>query len=176
MSSPPALATRGVTRRGLLAGSAAAVALLLAGCTSGPSATRTPAVDREASALADQVPVQAALVAAYRTATAADPGLGTRIAGLADQAGRQLTRLKAAAPGANPSASSSAASSASTTASTASAQPGPPAGQDPATWLRAQITATADSHADTCLDLTGARAALLGSIAAGLRGQAAQLT
>jgi hypothetical protein len=38
------------------------------------------------------------------------------------------------------------------------------------------VTATADSHAAACVQQVGARAALLGSIAAGLRGQAGQLS
>jgi hypothetical protein len=37
------------------------------------------------------------------------------------------------------------------------------------------VAAAADSHAAACLGQSGARAALLGSIAAGLRGQAGQL-
>jgi hypothetical protein len=37
------------------------------------------------------------------------------------------------------------------------------------------VTAAADAHAGACPDFSGGRAALLGSIAAGLRGQATQL-
>ena len=42
-------------------------------------------------------------------------------------------------------------------------------------YLRAQVAAAADAHAAACPDFTGGRAALLGSIAAGLRGQDGQL-
>jgi hypothetical protein len=42
-------------------------------------------------------------------------------------------------------------------------------------YLRAQVAATAEAHATACPDFTGGRAALLGSIAAGLRGQDGQL-
>jgi hypothetical protein len=37
-------------------------------------------------------------------------------------------------------------------------------------WLREQVASAAASHAEACLDASGARAALLGSVAAGLRG------
>ncbi|MCW2741550.1 MAG: hypothetical protein JWR45_1972, partial [Blastococcus sp.] len=40
---------------------------------------------------------------------------------------------------------------------------------------RGQVAAAATSHAAACLDQSGARAALLGSIAAGLRGQDGRL-
>ena len=72
----------------------------------------------------------------------------------------QLKRLKAAAPGAGSSASTSAPV---------------PAGTDARAWLRDQVAAAATSHAAACVDLSGARAALLGSIAAGLRGQDGRL-
>ena len=42
-------------------------------------------------------------------------------------------------------------------------------------WLRGQVAAAATSHAAACLEQSGARAALLGSIAAGLRGQDGRL-
>jgi hypothetical protein len=42
-------------------------------------------------------------------------------------------------------------------------------------WLRGQVAAAADSHATASVDQSGARAALLGSIAAGLRGQDGRL-
>lgn len=168
MSAPPSPAVRGVTRRSLLAGSAAGLALLVAGCTSAPSGNRPAAGEREAAALRAQVPVQEAVVAAYRTAGSADPSLGTQLATLASQAGDQLSRLRAAAP--------APASAGSSTAAASSPAAGPPAGQDPRAWLRAQVTTAADSHAAAALDLSGARAALIGSIAAGLRGQAAGLS
>jgi hypothetical protein len=158
---------RGLTRRGLLASAAAGLALLVAGCTSSSGKTAEPVTDRQAEAMAAQVRVQAALVAAYRAAGKADPGVASATASLATQAGQQLDRLRAAAPGARTPASGSSAASSSAA---------PPAGQDPKAWLAAQVTATADSHAAACVAQVGARAALLGSIAAGLRGQAAQLT
>jgi hypothetical protein len=160
-ASGPAL-----TRRSLLAGSAAGLAMLVAGCTSSSSSGRKDdaATGKQADALAAQVTVQQTVVAAYAAVTAADAALGAQVAELATQATQQLTRLEAAAPGAS---TKSAASSAATAV---------PAGQDPQTWLRGQIGAAADSHTTACLTQTGARAALLGSIAAGLRGQAAVLS
>src|SRR4051812_34763727 len=160
-----------LTRRGLLASSAAAgLVLFVSGCTS--SADQQNAVtDDQADALSAQVTVQEGLVAAYRAAIAAAPALAAAAGVPSTQASAQLTRLRAAAPGSSSSgrASSSGGSAASST------PPGPPAGQDPAAWLVAQITAAADSHAAACAGQKGARAALLGSIAAGLRGQAAVL-
>jgi hypothetical protein len=99
-------------------------------------------------------------VAAFAAAGAADPGLAAEVAELAAQADEQLTRLRAAAPG----SASSAASS------------GPaPAAPETRGWLRGQVAAAATSHATACLDQSGARAALLGSIAAGLSGQDGRL-
>jgi len=158
----------GLTRRALLASSAAGLALLVAGCTSSGKNPAEPVTDRQAEAMAAQVRVQAALVVAYRAAAKADPGLASATATLATQAGQQLDRLRAAAPVARSSSSASSAS--------ASASPAPPAGQDPKAWLAAQVSATADSHAAACVQQVGARSALLGSIAAGLRGQVGQLT
>ncbi|MGK5112206.1 hypothetical protein MY520_09365, partial [Geodermatophilus sp. CPCC 205506] len=57
----------------------------------------------------------------------------------------------------------------------ASAAAAPPAGGDVRGWLRDQVSAAADAHAAACVEQTGARAALLGSIAAGLRGHEAAL-
>jgi hypothetical protein len=172
MAAMPPIPTsaRGLTRRGLLAGSAG-LALLVAGCTSSSGARQDAvATSRQADALAGQVRVQEALVAAYAAAGAGSAALASRLPDLVAQAKQQLTRLKAAAPGtgASRSAASSSASS--------SAAPAVPAGQDPTTWLRAQITAAADSHTAACLAQTGARAALLGSVAAGLRGQVGALS
>ena len=143
-------------RRTLLAASAAGIAVLAAGCTSAPAVVHPPVTDRQAQALAAQVTVQEALVAAYTAAGAADPAVKTAVATLASQADEQLHALRAAAPGTR--SSSSAPSTAS------------PQG-DARAWLRGQVAATATSHATACLDQSGARAALLGSIAAGLRGQ-----
>jgi hypothetical protein len=42
-------------------------------------------------------------------------------------------------------------------------------------FLRAEVGRAAAAHAAACPDFTGARAALLGSIAAGLRGAEEQL-
>jgi hypothetical protein len=78
------------------------------------------------------------------------------VATLASQAGEQLRALQKAAPGTR----------SSSPAPSTAAPPG-----DARAWLRGQVAATATSHATACLDQSGARAALLGSIAAGLRGQ-----
>ena len=158
-ATSPAAGTR-FPRRTLLAVSAAGVAVLAAGCTSAPAPARPPVTDKQAQALAAQVKVQDALVAAYATAGAADPAVRSAVADLATDAATQLKALQAAAP------------------STSSSHPSPPPSPAPATprgdaraWLRGQVAATATSHATACLDQSGARAALLGSIAAGLRGQ-----
>jgi hypothetical protein len=175
MAAMPPIPTSapGLTRRGLLAGSAG-LALLVAGCTSSSGARQDAvATSRQADALAGQVRVQEALVAAYAAAGAGSAALASRLPDLVAQAKQQLTRLKAAAPGTGASRSAASSSSGS---SSSSAAPAVPAGQDPTTWLRAQITAAADSHTAACLAQTGARAALLGSVAAGLRGQVGALS
>ena len=155
--APPAPA--GFPRRAFLAASAG-LALLAAGCTAGSSGG--PAVStEEADRLAGQVAVQETVVAAYAVATTADPALA--LSDLAAQAGEQLDRLRAAAP----SSTSPAASS--------SAPPSPPPGGDVRTWLREQVAGAAASHAAACTRQTGARAALLGAVAAGLRGHEAAL-
>jgi hypothetical protein len=145
----------------LLAASAAGLALLVAGCSSPPADEREQVTSKQADELAAQVAVQATLVAAFASAGAADPALAAEVAELATQADAQLTRLRAAAPG-----SSAAASSAATPA---------PTGPEARTWLRGQVAAAAASHATASADQSGARAALLGSIAAGLRGQDGRL-
>jgi hypothetical protein len=166
MAAPPSPAPAGLPRRRFLAASAAGLALLAAGCTSSPAApARDRVTDRQAGALAAQVPVQEAVVAAYRAAAAADAALGARVAVFQQQAGDQLARLRAAAPGATASPSPGAPPSSTAV----------PAGAVPSAWLHDQVQAAADSHAAACLGQSGARAALLGSIAAGLRGQAGQL-
>ena len=160
MAPLPTPAPAGFSRRALLAASAG-LALLAAGCTAGsadPPAVSTAEADR----LARQVAVQEAVVAAYAAATTADPALA--LSDLAAQATEQLDRLRAAAP--SSIASSSAPSS---------APPAAPAGGDVRTWLREQVATAASAHAAACAQQTGARAALLGSIAAGLRGQEAAL-
>ncbi len=150
------------SRRSFLAVSAG-LALLATGCTSDPSDGEEPVTAAQADSLAEQVAVQESLVAAYAAATAADADLGPDIAALADQAGRQLERLRAASPGSG--SSSSAATSAAA----------PSVGPDPRAWLREQVVGAADSHAAACLQQSGARAALLGSLGAGLRGHAVRL-
>ncbi|MGY1824417.1 hypothetical protein [Geodermatophilus sp. SYSU D00079] len=154
MLPSPAPAPRGFSRRALLAASAG-LALAATGCTSGDPGG--PAVSTaEADQLAGQVAVQEALVAAYAAAASADPALAAAVGGLATQATEQLDRLRAAAPSSGSPAPSPAA---------------PPAGGDVRSWLRDQVSAAARSHADAGVDQTGPRAALLGSLAAGLRGQ-----
>ncbi|MGY1642362.1 hypothetical protein ACI782_14735 [Geodermatophilus sp. SYSU D00703] len=166
-SSPPA--PRGLSRRAFLAASAG-LALAAAGCTGGSD---DPAVDAErADRLAAQVPVQEAVVAAYAAATAADAVLAGELGTLARQATEQLDRLRAAAPSAT---SSAAASSSRAPASASAAAPAPPPGADVRGWLRDQVAAAAGSHADASVDQSGAAAALLGSIAAGLLGHEAAL-
>ena len=163
MSASPAPA--GFPRRRLLAGSAG-LALLLAGCTSSGSGHAAQETAAQEDALAAQVPVQEAVVAAYGAVVVADAAFGESVADLAGQAQEQLDRLRAAAPGAT-AASSPAASS--------SAPPGPPAGGDLRAWLRDQVSAASTAHAAACVGASGAGAALLGSLAAGLRGHAAAL-
>jgi hypothetical protein len=154
--SPTALPhPQGFSRRTLLAVSATGVALVAVGCSSPPAEEREKVTSKQADLLSAQVAVQETLVAAFAAAGTADPGLGTQVATLAAQADEQLTRLRAAAPG----------STASTPAAPAPAAPGTRG------WLREQVAAAAASHGTACLDQSGARAALLGSIAAGLRGQ-----
>jgi hypothetical protein len=154
-----------LSRRSFLAVSATGMALVATGCTSGGSDEGEPVTAAQVDSLADQVAAQELLVAAYAAATAADAGLGQQVAPLGEQAGRQLERLRAASPGTAADPSSPAPSSAAP----------PSVGPDVRGWLRGQVTATADSHAAACLQQTGARAALLGSVAAGLRGHAARL-
>lgn len=162
--APPA-GTVTLTRRALLVVAGAVPALgVLAACTAeAPDADAvTPAqVDR----LAGQVAAQEGLVAAGAAAFAASPELAAVAAGLAGQWQEQLDRLRAAAPSVTTSAAPSEGTDVSAGPSSAA-----PAGTDPRADLRATVTATADAHAAACLEFTGARAALLGSIAAGLRG------
>ena len=156
MSATSSPAGTRFSRRTLLAVSATGVAVLATGCTSAPAQVRAPVTDKQAEALAAQVKVQEALVAAYTAAGASDPAVKAAVAELATEAATQLKALRAAAP----SKHSSSPAPASAT----------PRG-DARAWLRGQVAATATSHATACLDQSGARAALLGSIAAGLRGQ-----
>jgi hypothetical protein len=157
--SPPRPWSRGFSRRTLLAATAAGAAVLAAGCTSPGADGQEKVTGEQADLLADQVAGQAALVAAIEAAGAADPALAAAITDLAREADAQLERLKDAAPGSSVSASSNA----------------PPSPAEARAWLRGQVAATATSHAAACLDQSGARAALLGSIAAGLRGHDGRL-
>lgn len=160
MSPLPSPGSQGFSRRTLLAASAAGLALVAAGCTSSPPDERERVTGEQADQLLGQVGVQETLVAAFTAAGAADPALAGEVAELAAQAGAQLERLREAAPGATPSSTS----------------PGtPPSPADARPWLRAQVAAAADSHAAACVTQSGARAALLGSISAGLRGQDGRL-
>lgn len=161
MAPLPLPAPSGFSRRTLLAASAVGLSVLVAGCTAEPADPRERVTSEQADELAAQVAVQEALVAAFAAAGAADPALAAAVAEQATQVREQLDRLKAAAPGASASASSSS--------------PAAPAGPQARAWLRTQVAGTAASHAAACLDQSGARAALLGSIAAGLTGQDAVL-
>jgi hypothetical protein len=151
---------RGFSRRTLLAASATGLALLATGCSSSVADEREQVTTEQADGLADQVAVQAALVAAIAAAGAADPALAAAVSDLATQAEEQFQRLTAAAPG---------KSATSVPAAT------PPSGPGARAWLRDQVATAATSHAAACLDPSGARAALLGSIAAGLRGHDGRL-
>jgi hypothetical protein len=161
MSSTPSPAPPGFSRRTLLGVSTAGLALLVAGCTSAPRDQPPAVTDEQADRFGAQVAVQQALVAAYAAAGATDAALKTAVAELAGQAGEQLAALKAAAPGSRTAAASSTGAA--------------PVGADARAWLRGQVAAAATSHATACVDQVGARAALLGSIAAGLRGQDGRL-
>ena len=167
MASSPAPVPPHFPRRTVL-GASAALVLLVAACTDEagePSgAAASGEWSRHADALARQVTVQEGLVAAYAAAGAADAALGGEVADLAAQAGKQLDRLRAAAPAGTATASAGRIEAA-----------GPPPGTDARTWLRAQVSAAAASHAGACLEHTGARAALLGSLAASLLGQQGRL-
>jgi hypothetical protein len=164
----PPPAPVGCSRRAFLAASAG-LAVLAAGCTSGSPGAPVVSTE-EADRLAEQVGVQEAVVAAYAAATTTDPALA--VSDLAAQATDQLDRLRAAAP--SPT-SSAAASSTSSPAASSSAAPAAPPGGDVRTWLREQVAGAAASHAAACARQAGARAALLGSVAAGLRGHEAAL-
>ncbi|MEI4272721.1 hypothetical protein TEK04_13405 [Klenkia sp. LSe6-5] len=173
------MSTRPVPRRTVLVAAGVAPLLgLVAGCTGqppGPDAVTPAQVDR----LAGQVAAQEQLVAAGVAAFAASPELAATAAGLAAQWQEQLDLLRAAAPTVTSSASGSASGSESgSTSGSGATAPGSAdggVGVDPRADLRTRVAATADSHATACPEFTGARAALLGSIAAGLRGHGAVL-
>ncbi|MGY2081377.1 hypothetical protein [Modestobacter sp. SYSU DS0657] len=146
------------SRRTLLAAALAGTAATAMACTAGDGGDPADAVTpQQADQLAAQLTVQQTLVRAYDQAFAADPELAAAAATLAQQARTQLDRLQAASPRA-----------------TGSSAPPTGGGPDPAgarAWLRTQVVAAADAHAAAAPTFSGARAALLGSIAAGLRGQ-----
>jgi hypothetical protein len=166
LSSSPAAGA--FSRRGLLLGTLAGAALLATGCTGEPEQRADAVTPAQVDQLAAQVQVQQDLVAAYDRALATAPELAASATGLADQARAQLDRLRAAAPG-TATSSSAAASGA------APAPDAPPDARGAREWLRTRVVAAADAHAAACPSFSGARAALLGSVAAGLRGQAGQL-
>ena len=161
MRAVPSSVPPGFSRRTLLAASAAGLAVLATGCSSPPADEREKVTSEQADELAAQVAVQEALVAAFTAAGAADPALAAEVTDLAAQVADQLDRLQAAAPGSTPSAAPSS--------------PPPPPAPGTRGWLRDQVAAAATSHASACVNQSGARAALLGSIAAGLRGSEARL-
>jgi hypothetical protein len=165
-ASPLAVvSSRPFTRRSLLVAALAGTVLAASGCT-GSSADDADAVTPEqVDQLAAQVQVQETLVAAYERAFSAAPELAGSAAALADQARAQLQRLRDAAPGKGGSSTGAGSSTAAPVLDAAGAR----------AYLRAQVATAADAHAAACPNFTGGRAALLGSIAAGLRGQDGQL-
>jgi hypothetical protein len=159
-STAPAGAPSGrpFTRRTLLVATLAGTAVAVVGCTGTDGDAADAVTPAQVDQLAAQVRVQEELVDAYARALTAAPDLTGTVAPLADQARAQLERLRAAAPG-----------DAGTPPPTSPAPVVDPAGAR--AWLRSQVAAAAGTHAAACPDFTGGRAALLGSIAAGLRGQ-----
>ena len=132
MSPTSSPAPPGFSRRTLLAASAAGLALLVAGCTSAAgrrAGRRSPS--KQADALAAQVGVQEALVAAYAAAGAADPALAGR-GGRAGRPGRRAARAGCRRP-----------PPARRRVGVAAAPPAPP-GRDARAWLRGQVAAAAD--------------------------------
>ena len=161
MSSPLPPSPGGFPRRTLLAASAVGLALLATGCTSSSADEREQVTGEQADELSAQIDVQEDVVAAFVAAGEADPALAAEVAELAAQAEEQLDRLRDAAPGSSPSSSAPAG--------------GAPAAPGTRAWLRERVATAAASHAAACVDQSGARAALLGSIAAGLAGQDGRL-
>ncbi|MGY1857409.1 hypothetical protein [Modestobacter sp. SYSU DS0290] len=161
---PPAGA---FSRRTLLAAALVGTASTVVACTADGGDPADAVTPQQVDQLAAQLAVQQTLVGAYEQAFAADPQLAAGAGTLAEQARTQLDRLQAAAPGV---ASSSTAASSSTPATA-----GVPDPAGARAWLRTQVTAAADAHTAAAPTFSGARAALLGSIAAGLRGQDALL-
>jgi hypothetical protein len=176
-TSPVAgLLSRPLTRRSLFATALAGAALAVAGCTGSAADDADAVTPAQVDQLAAQVRVQEELVAAYDRAFAASPELAAAAAVLADQARQQLDRLRAAAPGSTAAAGSTARSPVTGSSATGASTTAPVVDAAGArTYLRAQVAAAADAHAAACPDFTGGRAAMLGSISAGLRGQDGQL-
>lgn len=156
-----------LSRRSLLVAVGLAPLVLTVGCTTDPVPGADAVTPAQVDQLTGQVAVQDNVVAAYAAALASSAELAAAVAPLAEQAQHQLARLRAAAPSvtSSPTAPTSDAPGSATPVDTATAR----------ATLRTQVAAAATSHADACLDFSGARAALLGSIAAGLRGQDGQL-
>jgi hypothetical protein len=157
--------SRPFTRRSLLVAALAGTALAATGCTGSSGDAADAVTPRQVDQLAAQVQVQETLVAAYEQAFSAAPELAGTAAALADQARAQLQRLRDAAPDSPGPSAPAGSSSAAPVLDPAGAR----------VYLRAQVATAADAHAAACPDFTGGRAALLGSIAAGLRGQDGQL-
>jgi hypothetical protein len=169
-SSPGSVPAGAFTRRALLAAALVGTAAVAAGCTSSDGDAADAVTPAQLDQLADQVAVQTALVAAYDRVSATSPAIATAVAVLAAQARAQLERLRAAAPGLG------ATSAAGSSPAPAPVEPTVPADAAGArAYLRTEVDRAAAAHAAACPGFTGARAALLGSIAAGLRGAAGQL-
>lgn len=157
LPAPPAAGT--FTRRSLLIATLAGATLVSTGCTGSPGDVTDAVTPAQVDRLAAQVRVQEEVVAGYDQALSSAPDLAAALTPLAAQARAQLDRLRAAAPG----------DTATTAATSDAAAPTDPA--EARGWLRGLVAAAAAAHAEACPEFTGGRAALLGSIAAGLRGQ-----
>ncbi|SDY64674.1 hypothetical protein SAMN05661080_04151 [Modestobacter sp. DSM 44400] len=168
-SSRRTVAAGTFSRRTLLVATLAGTVVVAVGCTAETGDTADAVTEAQIDQLAAQFDVQTALVAAFDRAFAAFPELAAAAAEQADQARQQLERLRAAAPGVGSTSSAATSSDAISPA----APPLDPAGA--LGYLRTEASRAADAHATACPGFSGARAALLGSIAAGLRGQDGQL-
>ena len=136
--------------------------MLVVGCTAEPADPREQVTSEQADELAAQVAVQEALVAAFAAAGSRRPGAGHRRGRAGGQAQEQLD-----------AAEGRGARRVRLAVVDLGVPPRP--ARRPRPGCATQIADTATSHATACLDQSGARAALLGSIAAGLRGQDAVL-
>ncbi|MCZ2824126.1 MULTISPECIES: hypothetical protein [unclassified Modestobacter] len=158
LPAPPAAGA--FTRRSLLVATLAGTALVAAGCTGTPGDVTDAVTPAQVDQLAAQVRVQEAVVTAYDQALSTSPELAASLTPLAAQALAQLDRLRGAAPG-----------DLGTTAAATSGGAAPTDPTEARAWLRGLVGTAAAAHAAACPEFTGGRAALLGSIAAGLRGQ-----